>query len=134
MNHKLQTPKLFTEKAHSTVAEVEVNRRLFRNSSMPVRSAAMIDSNSYHFRAPIADEGYNNTDVIAGMLDYPDKFVELFEQKVIDTTLWNTYTSLGEWLNFGVGYLFTQVNSTFQNHECPQPLQGLNIPNPVSNL
>lgn len=134
MNHKLQNPKLFAERSPSTVVEVEVNRKLIRNFCMPVRSAAVMDSNSYHYYAPFADEGYNNLVVIGDMLDYPDKFVDLFEQKVIAPTILNTYISQGERLNCGGEYLFTKMNSTFQNLECPQPLQGLNIPNPVSNL
>ncbi len=133
-NHKQQSAQLFAGRYDAVNPEARANAGLFENFDQPVNSESGIDYTSYHCRLPFSDEGHNNPDAIGKLFVYPDKFVDLFELVEINVAYRDTQLSFGESLNFVRLYPYTEVNSTFQNPECPQPPQGRNIPNPVSNL
>lgn len=133
-NHKQQSAQLLAGRHNSVNSEERANAGLFGNFDQPVNTESGIDYTSCHCRLPFSDEGHNNPDVIGKLLVYPDKFVDLFELVETNIVYRDTQLSFGESLNFDRLYPFTEVNFTFQNPECPQPPQGLNIPNPVSNL
>lgn len=128
MNVKIHIPNLFAERQWS-VAGINALELCSDNPGQAIKRAKDLDEKFAPFCTLSSDERSNNAVVIGEMIDYPDKFVELFS-----TTNWNPRFSTWKRLNFKGGYPFTEVNSSFQKTECPQPPQGLNIPNPVSNL